>query len=260
MPRHRSLLLLFIVALSVFLMTYQSRKGPFLTSLTFVHSLVNSVHGAAESMADFFSAPLLRLCRGDQEEALRKRLDEALLENARYRETMIENSRLTTLLGLKERLSNVVTPARIIARGVDHWSKLVVLDKGSKDGISRDMAAATPSGLAGKITAVTDSSSYMLLLTDINFAAAVRMQESRREAVLAGTGTEKCILKYMPYDEAVKVGDIVVTSGLDALFPPGVSVGYVSKVDKQGRGGGFQYIEVIPLQNDARIEEVLVIK
>ncbi len=122
------------------------------------------------------------------------------------------------------------------------------------------MAAITPKGLAGKITSVSDSYAYLLLLNDINFSAAVRLQGSRTEGVLSGTGSRKCVLKYVPFEDAVKTGDIVITSGLDMLFPPGIPVGYVTKADSNAGGGYFQYIEVQPFQDSAKIEEVVIVK
>ena len=121
------------------------------------------------------------------------------------------------------------------------------------------MSAITPKGFAGKIFNVTGSYSKLLLLTDINFSAAVRLQESRREGVISGTGSRKTILKYIPFEDEIKAGDIVITSGLDQLFQPGIPVGFISRIDKQG-AGHFQYIEVTPYVDDSKMEEVLIIK
>lgn len=122
------------------------------------------------------------------------------------------------------------------------------------------MTAITPKGLAGKVASAADSFAYLLLLNDINFSASVRLQGSRAEGVLSGTGSRSCILKYVPFEETVKTGDIVITSGLDMLFPPGIPVGYVTKVDSKTGGGYFQYIEVLPFQDTTKIEEVAIVK
>ncbi len=122
------------------------------------------------------------------------------------------------------------------------------------------MTVITPLGLAGKIIRVSDSYATMLWVSDINFSAAVRIQENRREAVLSGTGSRLCVLKYMPYEEKVKQGDVVMTSGFDSFFPPGIPVGYVSKIDIQGIGGNFQYVEVTPFQDSAKLEEVIIVR
>jgi len=197
--------------------------------------------------------------RDEDNALLRKRIDELLLERAKYQEAVLENKRLKELLKLLESRQQYIAAARVLSRGTDQWSHTLVLDKGQKDGVSKDMSAITPKGFAGKTFNVTGSYSKLLLLTDINFSAAVRLQESRKEGVISGTGTRKVILKYIPYEDELKVGDIVITSGLDQLFPPGIPVGFVSKIDKQGTAH-FQYIDVTPYVDDSKMEEVLIIK
>jgi rod shape-determining protein MreC len=120
------------------------------------------------------------------------------------------------------------------------------------------MIAVTEKGLVGKISEVSGSYSYLLLLSDINFSAAVRIQESRIEGVVSGTGFRKCQLKYIPYEEEVKKNSIIITSGLDQLLPRGIPVGYVSKVNKKDIGF-FQEIEVLPFVDLSKIEAVSII-
>jgi rod shape-determining protein MreC len=259
MPRKNTLLFFVLVAISFVLMTYQSKKGR-LFSVQPLSILIDDSQYAAQSLTDFIERPFRQMAlRAEENERLKKEVAELLLEKQRYQEVAVENRRLRELLKFKETQQNYVATCRVIARGIDHWSNTLLLDKGAKDGLAKDMTAVTPMGLAGKITDVTGSYAHLLLLTDINFSASVRLQESRREAILSGTGTGTCVLKYVPHDEKVKTGDVVVTSGMDALFPPGIPVGYVAKVDTQG-AGMFQHIEVIPYQNDAKMEEVIVIR
>ena len=77
--------------------------------------------------------------------------------------------------------------------------------------------------------------------------------------LLSGKGLNKCVLKYIPYDERVEIGDIVITSGLDSLFPKGILIGYISKVNKEDTSL-FQHIEVVPFKDTAKIEEVVIIQ
>jgi rod shape-determining protein MreC len=88
---------------------------------------------------------------------------------------------------------------------------------------------------------------------------AVRLEDSRREGVLAGTGEDECLLKYIPAELKVQKEETVVTSGLDGVFPSGIPVGAVSLVRERG-GGFFQEVYVTPFQQDSTIEEVLVLK
>ncbi len=121
------------------------------------------------------------------------------------------------------------------------------------------MTAITSRGLVGKISNVSGSYSSLLLITDINFSSAARLQKSRAEGVLSGTGFQKCKLKYIPHEEHVETGDIVITSGLDKLFPNGIPMGSVSKVNKKGPGL-FQDIEVLPFEDTEKTEEIVIIQ
>jgi len=259
MPKKTVILFLLVLIISFVLMSYQSKKGHLLTG-NVISDILNTSHACTKSLVDAVTSPFRKIALRDEDnKLLRKQVAELLLERAKYQEEILENKRLTELLKLREGQQNYIAAARVISRGTDQWSHTLVIDRGQKDGVAKDMSAITPKGLTGKILSVTDSYSRLLLLTDINFSASVRLQESRKEGIISGTGSRKITLKYIPYEEEVKIGDIVITSGLDQLFPQGIPVGVISKIDKQGTDY-FQYIEVTPYVDDSKIEEVLIIK
>jgi len=258
MPRKRLLLLLFVI-LSLSLMTYQSNRKHLLP-LSFLNVVLNGLNEVRTSAEDFITSPFKRmLIREEENTRLKKELSKMQGEEQEWREAVLENKRLRDLLSLKEKEHRYVATARVIARNMEQWSNTVVLDKGLSDGIEKNMTAVTNTGLVGKISGVSRSFSYLLFLSDINFSAAARLQQSRLEGVISGTGFRRCQLKYVPYEEKIKKGDIVITSGLDLLFPPGIPIGYVSKINKKDIGL-FQDIEVTPFTDDAKIEFVSIIK
>jgi rod shape-determining protein MreC len=258
MPKKRLLLFLFII-ISLGLMTYQSNREHLLPFKS-LNNTLNGLHKIKNSVKDYLTSPFKRIFLREEENIrLKTELSKMLKEQQIYREVFLENKRLRELLSLKEREHKYVTAARVIARSPDQWSNTLILDKGLLDGITKNMTAITNKGLVGKISDVSDSYSYLLLLTDINFSAAARLQESRTEGVISGTGFRKCQLKYIPYEEEVKKGDIVITSGLDSLFPQGIPVGYISNINKKGTGI-FQDIEVFPFIESTKIEDVAIIK
>jgi rod shape-determining protein MreC len=260
MPRKKTLLFVTVIIFSLVLMTYQSKKGHTL-SVNFMSDPLNRLHAISHSFTETVKRPFKIIALREKENSeLKKKVIELQLEEEKYREVFLENKRLRELLGLREHGKNYITSAQVIARGTDNWTHTLLLDKGAKDGVAKDMAAITSLGLAGKITVVSDYSAYLLLMDDINFSASVRLQGNRAEGVLSGTGSRKCILKYVPFEDEVKAGDIVITSGLDMLFPPGIPVGYVTKVDSKIGGGDFQYIEIRPFQDSTKLEEVAIIK
>jgi len=194
----------------------------------------------------------------DENKRLKAELRNSVAEQQRYGEILSENRRLHELLDLRNQIRGNGIAVRVIARGYDKFINTLVIDKGKNEGIIKDMSAITPKGLAGKVSTVRNHYADIMLLTDLNFSVAVRLQEGRQEGVLVGTGRRYCILKYVPTEEKIKEGEIVVTSGLDGIFPQGVPVGRVVKVRTEGVEF-FQYIEVVPFQASSKIEEVVVI-
>ena len=132
------------------------------------------------------------------------------------------------------------------------------MNQGENDGVAKDMAVATSEGVVGRVIEVSRNTAKVLLITDANSAVDVIVQRSRAQGILEGKIEETCILKYVQKSEEVQVGDRVITSGLGGIFPKGLVVGTVTKVDRK-RPGIFQYIEVTPAVDLSKLEEVLIL-
>ncbi len=171
----------------------------------------------------------------------------------------LENARLKALLGLKEHTPNYVATANVISRGTSRWQNTFVIDAGSRQGIEKNMIAISPGGLAGKVIGVQKDYSWVLLINDIRFAAAVRIERLGQEAIFSGNGgLDHCELKYVTSDVNVQKGDVLSTSGLDGLFPAGIRVGYVSGVSSGD--GFFKEVQVTPYTDTTRLEQVTIIR
>jgi rod shape-determining protein MreC len=243
---------LIVAAAALLLHNKNSGVPGILTPLSYPYFAVSRlVSSSVSGIKDTLNA-------ADENKKLKAELQNSLAERQRYGEIIGENRRLQELLGLRDQIHGGGSAARVIARGYDKFVNTLVIDKGLNIGIRKDMSAITPKGLAGKVYAVRDNSADILLLTDPNFSAAVRLQDSRHEGVLVGTGRRYCILKYVPTEQTVKEGEVVVTSGLDGIFPQGFPVGRVTKVRTEGVEF-FQYIEVVPFQSSSKVEEVVVV-
>lgn len=257
MPRHLRLFLTIVVA-AILLMTYQSQRGP-IRPFGFLLKPVN-LASSVILMAATSVGETVRMAVGQKEEINRLRSEVAGLQLRlqELEEAQLENERLRELLQLREQMPGAVAAARVIARGSNLWSSVYTIDKGGDDGVEKDMAVITPSGLIGKIMEVTPQFSKVLLIDDPRFSVAVRLQDTREEAVLTGKGQWSGTLKYLSVDSAVKEGDVLVTSGLDAMFPPGIRAGYVSKVvtDKERL---FHFVETVPAVDLGKLEEVMVV-
>ncbi len=172
---------------------------------------------------------------------------------------MYENERLRALLELRAVKEDYITSAEVFARDPGNWFHVLWINKGAANGINKNMVAVTPTGVVGRIYRVLRDRAGIILITDVNSAVAVRFQSLRTEGILEGLGADTCHVKYVSHDEDIKTGEVVVTSGLDGIFPEGIRVGYVSNITKKGQGF-FQHIEVRPFQDLSRVEEVAILK
>lgn len=250
--------LFLLIILSFTLMTYQSNKG-IISPIGFLTNPLNKVNDAVHSLFSVVKEPFRKMrLRDEENRRLREEIGRLIVEQQRYRDIFFENQRLREILALKEKERRYVAAARVISKGWGRWTNTLVIDRGKNDKIAKDMAVMTPLGLVGKVYFVADSYAYVLLITDINFSASVKVRETRQETILSGDGSN-CILKYFPYEEEVKEGDVIVTSGFDGLFPPEIPVGSVSKVSKKG-SGIFQEIEVKPFQDLGKLDEVVIVR
>lgn len=249
--------LLSLLIISITLMTYQSNKGSLAPSNLFSWPL-NYINNLTKKLLTSAKEPFRKVMVRDEENiTLKKEVDRLTSEQQRYREIFFENQRLRDILQIKEREKKYVSAARVISRGWDNWSNSIVIDKGSKAGIQKNMAAVTPKGLIGKVVFVTEYYSNVLLITDINFSASVKVQETRKDAIISGTGLKNCIMKYVAQEDAIEKGWIIVTSGLDELFSPEIPVGYIYSVDKNI--GLFQNITVKLFQDPSALDEVIIV-
>lgn len=242
--------IILIVLISFVLISYQS-KGLLLFDKIHLYSLFYPI----DYLQNFLNEILKTK---DENRDLKEKLYEMHLQISSTNELIEENKRLKELLNLKERKKEILTIAKIIKRGANKFLKTVWIDKGKKDGVKVNMPVITINGLVGKVIFASEDFSEILLITDPNFSASVRVERNRIEGVLSGSGTNLCLLKYIPLEEEIMVGDRLITSGTDGIFPEGLSVGVVRKVDR--KRGVFQNIEVVPLQSELKIEEVAILK
>lgn len=193
-----------------------------------------------------------------ENERLRKRVQTLEIERQKLLEAQATNSSLKQLLDLRSHLSGTAITASIVANSATSWFQSCQLNKGSADGVRKGMAVVTPLGVVGQVVAVTPRTAKVLLLTDPNSGIDVLVQRTRARGIVSGSLENGTVLKYVKRSEDVQEGDRLITSGTDGVFPKGMMVGAVIKVLKQ-HIGLFQFIEVLPAVQSARVEDVLVV-
>ena len=193
-----------------------------------------------------------------ENEALRKRLAEAVGQIDACREAIVANARLREYTGLMDDSAYQMVAAEVIARDPSPWYHTLIINKGSNSGVAKGCPVILPDGIVGHVLTASSGYARVLLLIDRNCAVDALVQRTRTRGVVEGTSETRCLLNYLPRQEDVRVGDTVISSGLDGIFPKGLSIGYVSKIIRRNTGL-FQEIEVNPFVDFDRIEEVLVI-
>lgn len=215
--------------------------------------LTNSARNAWQGVAE------LRHLK-DQKEDLAKQVRSLRDENRQLKEQSLENQRLRAMLDFKPRVPYQTVGAQVIGRSADNWFSFITIDKGAKDGLSKGMAVMTVNGLVGQISGVTERTSRILLILDENSAVSCLIQETRENGIVEG-GTKSngvLIMTGLPRDAKVKKGDHVLSSGLGGIFPKGLFLGRVARVENEPYGISKRAV-IMPAENFNALEEVLVI-
>jgi rod shape-determining protein MreC len=190
---------------------------------------------------------------------LKQQIEQMRLEQVRLSEDAAQARRLQTLLAFKEQFIARTVAAQVIGSSGSDLSRVVYIDKGEEDGLKRDMAVITADGIVGKILQVyrNPSVSQVLVINDQSSGVGALLEKTRLQGVLRGTAGGEVVLERVMSDEQVPIGETVLTSGGDQIFPKGLPVGTVMKV---GSGKDlFLNIKVKPAADLSKLEEVLVL-
>ena len=194
-----------------------------------------------------------------ENERLRLRILELEQQAIRVAEVEETDKRLADLLSFRSALEGDTVAAQIIGRDPLPWFGTVTINKGEADRVRKNMAVLSPFGVVGQTMATGARSARVLLLTDHNSGIDAVVQRSRARGIVEGALDGGCVMKYVKREEDVEVGDRIVTSGLDGIFPRGVIIGDVTHVTR-GNRGLLQVADVKPATPLDRIEEVLVVR
>ena len=198
----------------------------------------------------------LRGVRAETRE-LKQQIEQMRIEQARITQDADQAHRLQVLLGFKEQFISKTVAAQVIGGTGSELSRSVYIDKGERDGVKPDMAVLTKDGVVGKVLRVYRSTSLVLLIDDQTSGVGSILEKSRLQGILRGTPSGAVVLEKVMSDETVSVGEQVLTSGGDGIFPKGLNVGTVTKVSTGN--DLFLNIHVRPAADLNRLEEVLVV-
>ena len=247
-----------IILLSVFNRTYISYYRPGRIAISLIAPFQKASTSSIRFVRDIWRHYFFVVNVAKENDNYQKALNKAFENNIQLKEFELSNSRLRNLLNFKKTITDRVLSAEVIGKDPSPWFKTVLIDKGENDGVETGMAVVVPKGIAGQVTDVSANYSKVLLIIDHNSAVDALVQNDRARGIIQGDAAGQCLFKYVLRKHDIKIGDIVVSSGLDGVFPKGLAVGYVSAVIKP-KSGIFQDVTVSPYVDFEKLEEVLIV-
>jgi len=190
----------------------------------------------------------------EENRALRDEVAQLKIDLQRQEALARETEELQRLLELRGRVEFKTRGAEIIGGSAAPDFRTVTINLGARDGLGRDMAVLAPEGVVGRVVLTSPGAAKVQLLIDRNAAAGAILARTRTEGVVISTGDGRLRLDYLSATAEVKVGDEVITSGTDGIYPKGFSIGIVESVERGGRG-----IVLRPAVDFSKLEHVLVV-
>ena len=258
LKRETSLILAVFVLLSVLLIILPQDFKTDLSALIF-----KGTHGPFYSFRNYVKE--LEGVR-DENRELREKIVELSLRNSWLNEERLENQRMRGLLEFRQNLDYRVIPAEVLAAEPNRRYFSIMIDKGSGNGVKRNMPVVNLNGLVGKVVEATTFSAVVQLMIDPNFRASAQDEKTRVLGIIKLQSGSKLRLDNVPLQEEVNAGDRIITSGLGGIFPSGIKIGVITAVEsvedssKLDRSFGiFKMIEVTPYVDFNRLEELFVL-
>lgn len=252
-----------IFGIAVFVFTLAALPVPQTVALkssvySFLEQPIRASKNTGQAVVDFF------LFRKNAEEnrQLRKQLSDIRFAQIQNEELRRENERLTKLLEIRRVVPTRARKsvfARVIGRSPSAWSRVLLIDKGTRQGIRPNMLVLSESSLVGKVVEAGKSVSKVLLITDPNCKIGVLIQRTRQQGVLYGTSQGQSRVKYLSLETPLQEKDLVETAGLGGFYPKGIPVGEVRRAWKEP-GQVYQVAEIRPMTDLSRVEEVVCVE
>jgi len=194
-----------------------------------------------------------------ENDALKRQIAQMRLDEAAIAEDALQDRRLQAMLQFRQRYVGSTVAAQVIGASASDQSHILTLDKGSNDGLKPDMAVISPDGIIGKIREVGPTTSLVVEINDQTSGAGVILESTRIRGILRGTVAGRVQIGNLTADSRIKPGEHVLTSGGDQVYPRGLPVGVIEKIEPDPDHQPYMAISVKPAADLNRVEEVLVI-
>ncbi len=254
-------ILLFVVNIVILSVVGRSRltvSGPDRFAVSMVAPFQEVLTHSLRFVRDIWRSYFALVSAAKENTTLHLKLREAEAWNHKCLEVEKSNARLRHLLNFKPSRPQQVLPAEVIGIDPSAWSKTIIIDKGSADGVKKGFSVVVPEGIVGQIISVARHYSKVLMIIDPNSAVDAMLQRNRARGIVKGADDGTCLFDYALRKHEILEGDTVISSGLDGVFPKGLQLGRVTRIVKND-AGIFQTVTVTPFVDFEKIEEVLVV-
>lgn len=216
------------------------------------------INGVGQGTKHLASSYMFLVNQKKEVRALQKKLSAWRQDSIVSQELFLENRRLKKMLSIDVAQAYRRVIATRIAHGSSRFEKTIRIQKGKLHDIQEGQAVLNSDGIVGQVIKVYWGHSDVLLLTDPSSSIDVIIQRSRENAMLKGHEKDRLAFEYLDKAADINEGDIVVSSGLDGIYPKGFSVGQVNAIGEKTRSL-FLQAGVTPFVNFNQIEEVVVL-
>ncbi len=255
--------LIVMVAVSVLILSLSSRRpypayGAGRIAISFVAPFQKMIVGISRFFQDIWEHYFFLVSVVDENNRLRHELWKARSHQHQYREAMLTNERLRRLLELQQSMQQPLIAAQVIGKDPSPWFRTIMIDKGADVGVVKGRPVINPEGIVGLVVEATAHYAKVMLITDPNSAVDAVVQDIRARGIIKGGTAGQCTFNYVLRKHNIVVGDLVISSGMDGVFPKGLPVGQVATIVKR-EAGIFQDVTITPRVDFERLEEVMVV-
>lgn len=220
-----------------------------------VQSFVTNVQLGISSYFDHY---ITNINASKENGTLKNNIESLKTEIFNYQEIVKETDRLRELIRFGSQVERKKIVAQVVSWDSADDYKVVRINRGLKDGVKLQSVVASAEGLVGYVWRLTDHFADVITILDANNRVDGIVERLRSHGIVEGYSHGRCIMKYVNRTEPIILNDIVLTAGLGNVYPKGLRIGYISRIERESYGI-TQHVEITPLVNFSKLEEVLVL-
>lgn len=216
--------------------------------------------GAGNGLVGFFEILFSIKDLSQENIQLQQENKELQAEISQLKEVEQENQVLRQGLEISKKGQLVMEMASVIGKDVQVAGEWILIDKGAKQGIEKDMAVISQEmALVGKIVEVMPSFSKVMLITNKESIVAAIVEKGRNEGLVKKESKGKLFMDFIPRTEKLEIDERIITSGMDNIYPKGIFIGKIENIDLS-QNQLFQKVTIAPAVDFSKLEKVFIVK